>query len=459
VRFPLALWFGLLAAGATGLGCQSSSRAPAPPRAPANNIPNPNRPFWDQPDNNNNRRAPTLNQPGADARGNGDGTRLTSGEQPDVNGVLAGVLVDSSGQRPSRAYIQVELAGSKDNRRPVDVAADENGYFMIPGLLAGRSYLLTARTQETGQLLVGRVQATVPNSRLYIRLREDLASGDVPPLPPSPGELLPANNRNNRGGNNPAPPPLTDPGPRFQHDGGWTPGGIGASNPQPLAPARENPNIPPPSSPVPNLENVAERERANPPAPPLINVPPSTPGTLPEPDPPPGGSGAPARSGSSVVPRSGALTPVCEISGQRVTRLVLTELDGMTWDLRNQHSELILVDFWGSWCQPCLRAIPHLVDLQRRYGPYGLEVVGIACEGEQGDQRDMTLRQVREKMNIIYPILLAEDRASCPVQRTFGIRSYPTLILLDKHGVILARADGANFTQIDAVIQQRLGRR
>src|SRR5262249_14517282 len=142
-----------------------------------------------------------------------------------------------------------------------------------------------------------------------------------------------------------------------------------------------------------------------------------------------------------------------------VTRLAMTELDGMTWELRTHHGELVLLDFWASWCQPCVKAIPHLVELQRRYGAYGLEVVGIACESEQGDERDQTLRTIRQKLNISYPFLMAEARSQDLVQRKFAIRSYPTLILLDKNGLILARADGANFTQIDAVIQQRLGRR
>ena len=221
-----ALMVGLLAVAAIGLGCQSSSRAPAPPRAPTANVPNPNRPFWDQ--TNNDRRGATLNTPNAGPRTDGEGTRLTAGDQPDSRGILAGVLVDAFGGRPAKAYVQVAPADAGGGK-PIELAADENGYFMIPGLTPGRSYMLTARTQESGRLQVGRLQATVPNSRLYIKLREDLATNDVPPVPPSPGDMLRDNNRNVAipgpgrapGRNPPGLPDLgVSSGPRADHDGG-----------------------------------------------------------------------------------------------------------------------------------------------------------------------------------------------------------------------------------------------
>ena len=87
----------LVAAGFGLLGCSSTSKNP--PRGSSTSSPpasiNNNQPFWAQPDKG---KSPVLNQPlGSRADLGGDGMKLTSAEQPDVNGILAGKLIDVLG--------------------------------------------------------------------------------------------------------------------------------------------------------------------------------------------------------------------------------------------------------------------------------------------------------------------------------------------------------------------------
>ena len=171
-----------------------------------------------------------------------------------------------------------------------------------------------------------------------------------------------------------------------------------------------------------------------------------------------GGRATPeADSGRKVQPS------LCQYDAkkQRVVDFLLPDLDGRPVRLRDFDSDFVLLDFWGTWCQPCKESIPHLVDLQSRYGPKTLRVVGIASEdhdlsaAEQSREVDAMARET----GINYPLLLSgADGKSCPLQEALHIGAYPTMILLDRNGQILWRGTGASaptLARLDRVIAAR----
>jgi thiol-disulfide isomerase/thioredoxin len=84
--------------------------------------------------------------------------------------------------------------------------------------------------------------------------------------------------------------------------------------------------------------------------------------------------------------------------GSRLDNFALYGLDGKPWELRKQRKgRVVLIDFWYSTCRPCLEALPHLVELDRKYGSFGLEVVGIAYEKGTAAEQAMRVRQVRAR--------------------------------------------------------------
>jgi thiol-disulfide isomerase/thioredoxin len=257
-----------------------------------------------------------------------------------------------------------------------------------------------------------------------IKLSEDLASATVPPLPGN-NSVVPAGGLPNR-------PPLPP---------------LGSDGTSPV-------NIPPPRVPLspPDTENIANGDRNRPPNP-LINVPgpgsTNRPQKLPEPDPIPSGNGASRFPGPAVAPS-------CSISGVRVVNLSLKDLHGEVWDYRSQPHKLVLLDFWGTWCMHCLRAMPELNNLQQQYGPAGLEVIGIACEYNNDAETMQKVRNVVRQKNIQYEILMADPVGRCPVQSQFRVTMFPTLILLDEKGNIVWRGEGAQIEVVRSVIQQRL---
>ena len=241
-------------------------------------------------------------------------------------------------------------------------------------------------------------------------------------------------------------------------DGDWVPGGPGiTAAPFPVTPVRaDDPPPPLPPAPGPNLsrENIAEGNRPPEVRPaPRISLPPQNNDPLPDPDPVPMGPG-----GTSLrFPGSPAI-PSADIQGNRVVNFALNELNGRPWEFRQHHGQLVLLDFWGTWCPHCIAAMPHMRSLQSRYGAYGLEVVGVACEDGGGPEVVRAVQRVYTKNDLNYTVVLAEDFRRSPLVTKLQISSYPTVILLDETGQILARAEGGQLTQIEAIIKRRLGR-
>ena len=129
--------------------------------------------------------------------------------------------------------------------------------------------------------------------------------------------------------------------------------------------------------------------------------------------------------------------------------------------VRDLDADLILLDFWGTWCDKCITSIPHLRELQSKLGGKRLQVVGVACEQTQGAARTAKVNAVVKKLDINYTVLITTMDGTCPVQDAFQIRYYPTMILLDRNGRILCRAEGATtetLARIDRYIAKNLDR-
>jgi thiol-disulfide isomerase/thioredoxin len=153
------------------------------------------------------------------------------------------------------------------------------------------------------------------------------------------------------------------------------------------------------------------------------------------------------------------------MDGRRLVDFQLNDVDGRPVSFGTINSRLVLIDFWTTWCGPCLKAIPHLVNLQKRYGEQGLQVVGIACE--QGHASDRVARVARTRsqlqasgMHIAYPLLIdAGDDDKLLLRDHFRIDQYPTLILLDKTGKVLWRNEGpdhADLAQLENLLKNQL---
>ena len=129
---------------------------------------------------------------------------------------------------------------------------------------------------------------------------------------------------------------------------------------------------------------------------------------------------------------------------RKINDFRLPDLEGKPVRFQDLNADFVLLDFWGTWCAPCLDSIPYLVELQKKYGPDKLKVVGIACEDAPLEARKAKVDEVSRKYGINYPILMSTmDGKPCPVQQALQVQAMPTLILVDRRGQVLWRNAGS----------------
>jgi thiol-disulfide isomerase/thioredoxin len=383
--------------------------------------------------------------------------RDAGGAPPEADILLAGQVVEKAfGRRVANASIQiVDLEDT--NPAPaarLDFRANGDGYFFIPGLVQGHHYQLIARSKDADHLLSGMTLATPPNPRLSIYISEDLTSPSTPPPlpPPTPPPAAPA--APPPADKEPAAPPAVLSPPKAAPGPGAAAPATPPFNKIADGPTPESGGFQKiPASPRVEIPNG----KPNPVLPPPPSFSPAAPPASPPMDAPP------AEQVRHDGPATRTAPPFCVLEGNRLDNFSLPTLEGQPWEFRRDPPrKLVLLDFWKSNCGPCREAIPHLVQLQKTYGPAGLEVIGIAYE-DNGPSATQGIREARIRYSINYTILIgAESRdVPCPVRSQFMVDRFPHLVLIDETGEILWRSspDGLSdqaFKELDGWINRRL---
>ena len=126
----------------------------------------------------------------------------------------------------------------------------------------------------------------------------------------------------------------------------------------------------------------------------------------------------------------------------------LKDVDGKPVALADFKGKVILVDLWGTWCGPCLMAIPGLTDLHRKYSKDGLVIVGIAREKVPADEARKLVKEFVTQNKIPYPCLIGDEAIESQIPFFQG---YPTSIIIDAKGKIRFGATGAQEGQTQAI--------
>lgn len=128
------------------------------------------------------------------------------------------------------------------------------------------------------------------------------------------------------------------------------------------------------------------------------------------------------------------------------------DLTGKSQALGQWSQKLLVINFWASWCPPCLAEMPIFVRLQDRYGAKGLQIVGIAADSSANAAK------FAEKLKINYPVLADESRAIEFSKRTgnrLGLLPY-TIVLSPKGEVILTKLGMVEETEFATLIEKYL---
>ena len=107
--------------------------------------------------------------------------------------------------------------------------------------------------------------------------------------------------------------------------------------------------------------------------------------------------------------------------------IFLKTLNGRDHSPERGAGKVVLINFWATWCQPCVREMPSIERLYRKYKARGFEIVAVSLD--QGGQEEV--RAFVEKLNLTFPIVLDPEGEA---KALYKVRGLPTTYLVDRKG-------------------------
>lgn len=114
--------------------------------------------------------------------------------------------------------------------------------------------------------------------------------------------------------------------------------------------------------------------------------------------------------------------------------LEVRDLDGRTWTAADFQGRVVLLDFWATWCAPCLADFPHLERARAGYDDRDLVIVAVSLD--RADRDD--LRSFGRRQGITWPVLVDGLGAAGAVARRFQVEYPPRSLLFDRRGRLVA---------------------
>ena len=146
--------------------------------------------------------------------------------------------------------------------------------------------------------------------------------------------------------------------------------------------------------------------------------------------------------------------------GQKAPDFIAILPDGKSFKLSDLKGQYVFIDFWGSWCGPCIQEAPDLIALYEKYHgaafktAEGFTIVSVAVEKD----RERWLRAIN-RLGLVWPYHIIDPSSSLrffnsPIANEYGVKQVPTTFLVNENGQI----EGVNMTieQIDRFLQEQM---
>jgi peroxiredoxin len=106
----------------------------------------------------------------------------------------------------------------------------------------------------------------------------------------------------------------------------------------------------------------------------------------------------------------------------------LRTMGGPNLRLKEQRGQVVLINFWATWCAPCRKEMPHLNQLYDKYRSSGFVLLGVNVDDNAGNATD-----VAAKLGVKFPVLLDTDKK---VSHLYDLNSMPTTVVIDRDGKV-----------------------
>ena len=132
-------------------------------------------------------------------------------------------------------------------------------------------------------------------------------------------------------------------------------------------------------------------------------------------------------------------------------QLKFTAVDGREVDVEKMRGKVVLIDFWASWCGPCMIEMPKVKAAYEKLQPQGFEILGINLDEDKAQ-----LQRVLTTANMTWPQCFDGRKWESPLVSRFGIMSIPTVWLIDKRGVLRdLNARGNLVERVEKLLQEK----
>lgn len=128
---------------------------------------------------------------------------------------------------------------------------------------------------------------------------------------------------------------------------------------------------------------------------------------------------------------AGTPTPLVSHTAPNFSRV---DLEHRRVDLASYRGKVVVLNFWATWCAPCITELPRFVAWQQRYGRAGLQIIGVSMDDEEPP-----VRAAYKKYGLNYPVVLGDEKLG----ELYGdILGLPVTFVIDRSGKIRYKHQG-----------------
>lgn len=117
-----------------------------------------------------------------------------------------------------------------------------------------------------------------------------------------------------------------------------------------------------------------------------------------------------------------------DLRGQAAPDFALRSMGGPNLRLSEYRGEVVLVNFWATWCGPCREEMPLLDQIYKQYHPVGFELLGVNIDDAGSHAADMA-----HNLGVSFPVLFDEEKA---VSRLYNVDTMPMSLLIGRDGTV-----------------------